>query len=77
MQEAQVCGDAGALRAGQSIQFRRRVCAPLNAKSSVLRCAVEDVDRGEVVRVLDARCAVVRFAGGAGVQAGDLVADGK
>jgi hypothetical protein len=72
-QEAQICGDARALRAGDSIRFQRRTCKPLNAKSSVLRCGLEDVDRGEVIRVVDARCATVRVAAGVVVQPGDCI----
>ena len=70
-QEAQICGDARSLHAGDSIRFQRRTCTPLNAKSSVLRCAVVDVERGEVIRVVDDRCAVVRVAAGVVVQPGD------
>jgi hypothetical protein len=74
-QEVEVCGDADSPGVGQPVRFRRRSCAPLNAKSSVLHCAVADIARGEVIRVVDKRCAVVRVAGGVGVQAGDIIAD--
>ena len=70
-QEAQVCGDVHALRAGDWIEFQRRVCATLNPKSSVLRCAIENVDRGEILRVVDARCAIVRVAAGIAIRPGD------
>lgn len=70
-QEAQVCGDTRSLRAGDSIQFQRRVCAPLNAKSSIVRCTVENVERGEVVRRVDERCAIVRVAGSFVMQPAD------
>ena len=70
-QEARVCGDARALHAGDWIAFQRRSCTPLNAKSSVVHCTVENVDRGEVIRVGDDRCAIVRVAAGVVVQPGD------
>src|SRR5262249_39715016 len=70
-QEAEVCGNPHALHPGDWIRFERRVCAPLNAKSSVVRCEPREVERGEVVRVVDGRCAVVRLAAGVAVQPGD------
>lgn len=70
-QEGQVCGDVHALHAGDWIQFQRRVCTALNAKSAIVRCSLQDVDRGEVLRIVDARCAIVRFAAGVVVRSGD------
>jgi hypothetical protein len=69
--ETQICGDAGALHAGDIVRFERPRCTPLNAKSAVVRCASAEIARAEVLRVVDARCAVVRLAADAAVQPGD------
>jgi hypothetical protein len=74
-QEVQVCGSARSFHVGEQVRFTRRECKPLSAKVVVLRCADEEVDRGEVVRVVDDRCAVVRVAAGGVVQPGDTPMD--
>ncbi len=70
-QELQICGETQALHPGDWIQLRRRVCTALNAKSSVLRCSNQDIDRGQVLRTVDARCVIVAVGGGVAVRAGD------
>ena len=70
-QEARVCGDVQSLHPGDWIQFRRRTCAPINAKNVVLRCTDEDIDRGQVVTLADARCAIVRLPAGVAIRSGD------
>jgi hypothetical protein len=70
-EEAEVHGDTRALRAGDVVQFARRVCAPLNAKSVIVHCTSEPLERGEVVRVIDAGRALVRLDADFAVRAGD------
>lgn len=73
-QEVQVCGEASSFHVGEQVRFTRRECKPLSAKVVVLRCADEEIDRGEIVRVVDDRCAVVRVAASSTVRRGDQLA---
>jgi hypothetical protein len=70
-QDVQICGAAGAFHLGEQVRFTRRACQTLSPKSSVLRCGDADVDRGEVVRLVDERCAAVRLAAGSAVRGSD------
>ncbi len=69
-QEAQLCGDVRGLHAGDPVELQRRVCKTLTPKSAVIRCAMEDIDRAEVLRV-DGSCATVRVTAGVALQPGD------
>jgi hypothetical protein len=65
--DARLCLEAGALRAGQRIRVERRTCEGL-------ACTLDPVARGEVVRVVDERCAIVRVASSAPIRRGDEIA---
>ncbi|HEX9101335.1 MAG TPA: hypothetical protein VF997_03990, partial [Polyangia bacterium] len=64
--EAHVCLDGGgaALAVGAAVQLVRASCAPLNAKSAVVRCTPVAVADGEIVRVGGDGCAEVRVRAG-------------
>jgi hypothetical protein len=69
----EVCLDGAAFRVGEPVRFVRSLCAPLNAKSSVVHCAAQPVATGEVLRVDGKGCAEVRVSAGAALQSGDGV----
>src|SRR5947209_2968374 len=69
--EIRICGDARAFDAGTGVRFVRHQCRPLSPKIVALRCADEEVARGEVVRTVDGSCALVRVAADSDVRRDD------
>jgi hypothetical protein len=62
--EARLCLEAGVLQPGQRFRVERRSCeGPA--------CTLDPVARGEVLRVVDDRCAIVRLASGVSIHRGD------
>jgi len=64
--EARLCLEPGALQPGQRVRVERRTCEGLD-------CTVDPVARGEVVRLVGDRCAMVRIGMGAPIHRGDEV----
>lgn len=71
--EVRVCLDGGTLREGSRVTFSRRVCRG-NPKHVALDCRYAPIGTGQVVRVLDQRCALVEIADDGDVHSGDQVA---
>jgi hypothetical protein len=69
--DVQVCLDHGELHAGEQVQLVRRVCRPRTPKTTALECTSQPIAGGQVTRVLDAHCALVRLPTDSSVQPGD------
>jgi hypothetical protein len=72
-QETRVCINGGPLTAGEQITVQRKICRPASAKSTAMRCTPEELGAAEVLRVLDAHCAIVRLPFDAQLRTGDVL----
>lgn len=71
--EARLCVDDGALRVGQALRVERDVCRRDPQAPERVRCELEPVGAGAVVRLVDARCAVVRIDAATSIGRGDRI----
>ncbi len=71
--EAQLCLDDGAPRPGQALRVQRTVCGPDPRATDRVRCALQPIGSGEVVRAVDAHCAIVRIASKVAIVPSDVI----
>ena len=71
--QAQLCVDGRAPRGGQSVRVQRSVCRADAKAPGRAVCALEPIGAGEVVRTLDAHCAVVSIASDVTIGRGDVI----
>jgi hypothetical protein len=72
--QAQLCLDDGALRVGNALSVERNVCRRDPRAPDRVVCSDERIGTGEVVRVTDQRCAIVRLATTMTIERGDRIA---
>ncbi len=70
-QELRICLDRGSLRGGQEVHFSRTVCKRTLPKTPLLSCIAQSTGTGEVIRLLEDGCALVRLPADSLVQPGD------
>ncbi len=73
MQEARLCLDDGAPRPGQTLRVQRTVCGPDPRATDRVRCALQPIGGGEVVRAVDPHCAIVRISSSVVIGASDVI----
>jgi hypothetical protein len=71
--QAQLCLDDGAPRPGQTLRVQRSVCRLDPHAPDRVRCSFEPIGRGEVVRAVDERCALVRITSAAVIRTSDVI----